>query len=120
MISVLTNYQKFSVTEIKDQNILIGPRCDKYIEQNDKDAIISFLNSLNDELHQDIWARIEPDMLFTKVFLIFIQHERPQNRETYNLLEQKLINFDNTLSNYTGSNIKEICGDMCKIIKGWF
>ena len=56
--------------------------------------------------------------MFTEVFMIFIQHERPQNGETYDSLEQKPVNFDSSLKNYAGSNIKDICGDMRKIIKG--
>ena len=93
-------------------------RLNEYDKQNDKEVITCFLNSLDDELHQDVWTRIEPGMMFTEVFMIFIQHERPQNGETYDSLEQKLINFDSSLKNYSGSNIKDICGDMRKIIKG--
>ena len=104
--------------QIKEENRYFAPLFDEYDKQNDKEAITCFLNSLDDELHQDVWTRIEPGMMFTKVFMIFIQHERPQNGETYDSLEQKLINFDSSLKNCSGSNIKDICGDMRKIIKG--
>ena len=118
MLSVFTNYPKFSMEEIKLQNEIYVAECDEFDKQNDKEAIICFLNCLDDQLHQDIWTRIESDMLFTEVFMIFIQHERPQNGETYDSLEQKLINFDNNLKNYAGSNTKDICADMRKMIKG--
>ena len=104
--------------QIRSQNSLYETNYDEYDQQNDKEAITCLLNSLDDELHQDIWTRIESGMLFAEVFMIFIQHERPQNGETYDSLEQRLINFDRTLKNYAGSNMKDICADMRKIIKG--
>ena len=77
MLSVITNYPRFSMDNIMLQNIAHRGRYDEYDKQNDSEAIACLLNSLDDEPHQDIWTRIEPTMLFAKAFVIFIQHERP-------------------------------------------
>ena len=116
-MSVISNHPKMSMKHARDQNLCHWPLCNECDVQNNAEAVTCFLNSLDKELHEDVWTRIEPDVLFAEVFMIFIQHERPQNGETYNLLEQKLVNFDTTLNNCAGSDIREICGDVRKTIK---
>ena len=90
-MSVTSNYPKMSMKHTRDQNLSHWPLHNEHNIQNNAEAVTCFLNSLDKELHEDIWTRIEPGMSFTEVFMIFIQHERPQNGETCNLLEQKLV-----------------------------
>ena len=78
MISLYTNYPKFLVKEVKDQNVLLyDAQYNEYIEQNHKEAMQCFLNSHNMELCKNIMVRIENDMKFSKIFMIFITHEQP-------------------------------------------
>ena len=56
MMSLFTNYPKFSVDDIKKQNLVIKPHYDKYNKQNDIKATECFLNLLSSELCKDIMA----------------------------------------------------------------
>ena len=83
MMSLFTNYPKFLVKDIKKQNITFGSLYDKYNKQNDIEATKCLLNSLNSKLCKDIMAQTDKDMLFSQVFMIFIEHEWPQHVELY-------------------------------------
>ena len=81
MISLFSEYPKLTAEEVKIQNIIYSTSYDEYDKQNDKEAIECFLNSINEELCKDILARTEDKMLFSEIFMIFIEHERPQHGE---------------------------------------
>ena len=116
MISLFTNYQKFSVKEVKKQNDqLYNRQYNEYNKQNSKEAIECFLDLLNAELCKDVMARIGDDIKFSKIFMIFIKHEQPQHRELYDTIKQRLQNID--VGKFPGANIKDMCFKMCKDIK---
>ena len=47
--------------------------------------------------------------------MIFIEHERPQHRELYDAIEQRLLNMD--VGKFPGVNIKDMCVEMQKDLK---
>ena len=115
MMSLFTNYPKFSVKDIKKQNAVFGSLYDKYNKQNDIEATECLPNSLNSELCKDVMSQTNEEMLFSHVFMIFIKHERPQHGELYDAIEQCLINMD--AGKFPGANVKDMCVEMQKDIK---
>ena len=97
------------------QNKVYNRVYDKYNIQNDTKAIECFLNSLNSKLCKDIMVRIEDNMRFSEVFMIFIKHERLQQGELYDAIEQLPLNVD--VGKFQGANIKDMCVEMQKDIK---
>ena len=60
-------------------------------------------------------AQTNEEMLFSQVFMIFIEHERPQHGKLYDAIKQHLLNMD--VGKFPGANIKDMCVEMQKDIK---
>ena len=116
MIAVVADYPKLTVEEVKKQNNnMYNHVHDKYNKEYDKEAIKCFLNSLNKELCKDNLLRTEDSMKFSKVFMIFIEHEQPQHRELHDTIKQELLNIN--IGRFLGTNIKEMCVKMQMDVK---
>ena len=80
MLILFKHYPKFTKDVIKKQNEDdYNPAYDDYNKQNNKDATECFMNSINEELRKELLVRIEDDMKFSEIFMIFIKNEHPQS-----------------------------------------
>ena len=59
------------------------------------------------KLCNDIMAWTDEDMLFSQVFMIFIEHEQPQHGELYDAIKKRLLNID--VRKFPGANINDMC-----------
>ena len=65
---------------------------DTHDGQNNDDAIECFMNSFGKDLRRRIRVKRKPDVLFTDIFMMFINIERPQNAELCDSHERKVLN----------------------------
>ena len=110
MVNAVENYALFNRDNIRKQNIELYKKYDRYDKQNDKEATDCLLNSLEETLRKQIRVKMEEEMLFTEVFMLFIETVRPQNSELYASLEKKITDFDP--SKHPGANIKAMASDL--------
>ena len=116
MMILFKHYPKFSLEAVQDQNKTTFNACyDDYDKQNDKDAVECFMNSINEELQKDLLAKIEEEMKFVKIFMIFIENERPQSGELYDTIERRVLSLE--VSKFPGANIKDMAAEARKDIQ---
>ena len=61
------------------------------------------MNSLGEDLRRQIRVKRKPDMLFTDVFMMFMNIERPQNAKLCDSHERKALNVQ--ALDHPGANI---------------
>ena len=112
MVSILDNYPRFSREEIVVQDEALKTLYDSYDNRNDQAATKCLLNSLCDDLKQDLLSKIDDGMKFTEIFMIFQDNERPESVDLYDSLERKVLELD--FRKYPGANIKAMAIDARK------
>ena len=116
MYSVITHYPRFTVEIARDQwDNTYKALYDTYDHQNDYNAKLCFLRSLEESLHKDILAKIDNDMTFPEIFLTFVQHKIPVSHEKYESIERSIITFD--VKQYQGSNVNSMVTELRQLIK---
>merc|ERR1711884_263840 len=71
----------FTIKRMKMRDFDPIGECDTHDEQNDDNTIKCFVNSLGEDLKQQIQVKRKDNMLFTNIFMMFINIEQPQNAE---------------------------------------
>ena len=81
---------------------LIG-KCDTHDRQNNDDAIKCVMNSLGEDLRQQIQVKRKDNMLFTDIFMMLINIEQPQNAKLFDSHKRKALNVQ--VSDHPGADI---------------
>ena len=72
------------------------------------------MNLINEDLRKELLVKVEDDMKFSKIFMIFVENERPQSGELYDTIERRVLNLD--VNNFPGANIKDMVAEARKDI----
>ena len=115
MLNLFNDYPKFNKETVGQQNTsTFNALYDEYDKQNDNDAIESFLDSLSEPLRKKILGKVDKEMKFSEIFMIFIDNEHPQSGDLYNTIEKRVLALD--VTNYPGANISDMVADARKDI----
>ena len=116
MYSVITDYPRYTEEIARKQwDDTYKAAYDTYDKQNDYNAKLCFLRSLEENLHKDIKAKIDKGMTFPEIFLISVQHEIPVSHEKYESIERSIITFD--VKQYQGNNVTAMVTELRRMIK---
>ena len=89
MLNLFKHYPKFTAEVVKTQNEnWYDTLYDDFDNQNDKDAIECFVNSISKELRKELLIKSEENMKFSELFMIFVENKRPQSGELYDTIEK--------------------------------
>ena len=78
---------------LKARNVLVSPKCDTHDKQNNDNAIKCFMNSLGEDPRQQIQMKQKPEMLFTNIFMMFINIKHPQKAKLCDSHKRKVPNM---------------------------
>ena len=83
----------FTIKSMRARNVEASPKCNMHDKQNNDDAIKCFMNSLGEDLRQQIQVKRKPDMLFTNIFMMFINIKGTQNAKLRDSCKRKVLNM---------------------------
>jgi hypothetical protein len=72
MVNVIENYAHFTADTTKLEHGALHPYFDTYDVKNDHDVTWMFLDSINPDIKEYIKCKMDDDMGFTEVFIMFI------------------------------------------------
>ena len=72
------------------------------------------MDSLNKSLCKKILGKIDKEIKFSEIFMIFIDNKRPQSRDLCNTIRKRVLALD--MRNYPGANISNMVADAPKDI----
>ena len=72
------------------------------------------MNSLSESLCKNILGKIDKEMKFSKMFMIFIDNKRPQSGDLYDTIKKRVLAL--SVTNYPGANISDMVADARKDI----
>ena len=114
MMNVLENHALFNCTDMQKENKRIFPLHNKCDKQNNREATECLLNSLEETLCKQIRVKLEDEMLFADVAMLFIDTVGPQNSKLHVSLKKKIMDFD--ASKHLGANIEAMASDLRKTV----
>ena len=72
------------------------------------------MDSLSESLRKKILGKVDKEMKFSEIFMIFIDNERPQSGDLCNAIKKRALALD--VTNYPGANISDMAADARKDI----